>query len=81
MNLPFSLLVHLGFGCEESPLRHEGFGCLGRLGVQVMKCLFMVMSLNPALLISAADLTRLRQGRGKRAVHMLSVRIVLSVGL
>lgn len=59
----FSLVVDFGFGYEKSPLQHGGFGCLGRLNTQVMKCLFMVMSLNPALLISTADFTCLRQGQ------------------
>lgn len=63
VNLAFSPVVDFGFGYEKSPLRHGGFGCLGRLNTQVMKCLFMVMSLNPALLISTADFTCLRQGQ------------------
>lgn len=63
MNLAFSPAVDFGLGYEESLLQHGGFGCLGRLNTQVMKCLFMVMSLNPALLISTADFTRLRQGQ------------------
>lgn len=61
VNLDFSPAVNIGLGYEKSPLQHGGFGCLGRLNTQVMKCLFMVMSLNPALLISTADFTRLRQ--------------------
>lgn len=61
VNLDFPLAVNLGLGCEKSPLQHGGFGCLGRLSTQVMKCLFMVMSLNPALLISATDFMYLRQ--------------------
>lgn len=60
-NLDFSPAVKFGSGCEKSPLQHGGFGCLGRLRTQAMKCLFMVMSLNPAPLISAADFTGLRQ--------------------
>lgn len=63
MNLAFSPAVDFGFGYEKIPLQHGGFGCLGRLNTQVMKCLFMVMSLNPALLISTADFTCLRQGQ------------------
>lgn len=62
LNLAFSPAVSFGFGYEKSPLQHGGFGCLGRLNTQVMKCLFMVMSLNPALLISTAGFTCLRQG-------------------
>lgn len=61
VNLDFPLAVNLGLGYKKSPLQHGGFGCLGRLNTQVMKCLFMVMSLNPALLISTADFMRLRQ--------------------
>lgn len=61
VNLDFSPAVKFGSGYEKSPLQHGGFGCLGRLRTQAMKCLFMVMSLNPALLISAADFTGLRQ--------------------
>lgn len=60
--LAFSAAVDFGFGYEKSPLQHGGFGCLGRLNAQVMKCLFMVMSLNPALLISPADFTCLEDG-------------------
>lgn len=41
----------------------EGLGVWARLNTQVMKCLFMVMSLNPALLISTADFTCLRQAQ------------------
>lgn len=63
VNLAFSPVVDFGFGYEKIPLQHGGFGCLGRLNTQVMKCLFMVMSLNPALLISTADFTWLRQGQ------------------
>lgn len=60
MNLDLCPAVNIGFGCEDSPLQHGGFGCLGRLDTQAMKCLFMVMSLNPALLISTTDFTCLR---------------------
>lgn len=60
VNFLFSPAVDFGLGCEKSPLQHGGFGCLGRLNTQVMKCLFMVMSLNPALLISSADFVCLR---------------------
>lgn len=67
VNLAFSAAVDFGLGYEESPLRHGGFGCLGRLHTQVMKCLFMVMSLNPALLISAADFASLRQEKMETA--------------
>lgn len=63
VKLAFSPAVDFGFGYEKSPLQHGGFGCLGRLNTQVMKCLFMVMSLNPAWLISTADFTCLRQGQ------------------
>lgn len=40
----------------------EGSGHLGRLNTKAMKCLFMVMSLNPALLISPADFTCVSAG-------------------
>lgn len=44
-------------GIWKNPLQHGGSGCLGRPSAQVMKCLFMVMGLNPPLLISSADFT------------------------
>lgn len=43
VNLAFSPVADSGFGFERRPLQHGGFGCLGRLETQVMKCLFMVI--------------------------------------
>jgi len=79
-NLAFSPEVDFGCGCKKSLLQHGGFGCLGRLNTQVMKCLFMVMSLNPAPLISTADFTCLRQAQmeldSEWACYLLSAEMM-----
>lgn len=80
VNLDFSPAVDFGFGYEKSPLRHGGFGCLGRLNTQVMKCLFMVMSLNPAWLISTADFTWSQTGADGNGLYRRATYICLKDG-
>lgn len=53
MTLTYTYALYVG----TAHYSMEGSGRLDRLNTEAMKCLFIVMSLNPALLISPAGFT------------------------